>query len=425
VSTVAALLGVVLLTVATGYFVAQEFAFVAADRAELRAAADRGDRAAERALGVMGRLSFMLSGAQLGITVTTLIVGFLAAPASTDLLEPLLDGVGISSAAVALIGGFLAATVVQMVLGELLPKNLALARPERLARVLAPSTLAYLAVAGPVIRVFDRAAAGVLRSVGVEPVEELGDGATLEELGEIIGESGRTGDLPGDLSELLARAVAFGDLTVAEVMVPRTKVVGVSADTELADFVELVRKAGHTHYPVHGRNMDDLIGVVSLTDIAGDTAYRTVGAVARPALEVPGSLRLRAAVEQMRAARQEVACVLDEYGGMAGLITFEDIAEELVGEIDDENDPAADSTVAEEGGWVVDAGMRIDELRHRIGVALPEGAPYETVNGLVMALLGRLPEDGDVVEAGPVRIEVLGVRGKTADQVRILPEGPA
>jgi len=420
VSTVGALLGVLVLTVATGYFVAQELAFVAADRALLSEAAEAGDRRAQRALAVMGRLSFMLSGAQLGITVTALIVGFLAAPASTDLLEPLLSGIGIEAPIVALIGGFLAATVVQMVLGELLPKNLALARPERLARALAPSTYVYMAVAGPVIRVFDVAAAKVLRSVGVEPVEELEHGATLADLGEIIGESGRSGDLPGDLTELLARAVTFGDLTVAEVMVPRTKVIGVAADTTPEDFVELVRRAGHTHYPVYGRGMDDLVGVVSLIDLAAESTAKTVGALARPALEVPGTLRLRATIEQMRAAGQEIAVVLDEYSGMAGLVTFEDIAEELVGDIDDENDPTAGATVAEADGWVVDAAMRIDEVRHQLGIRLPEGG-YETVNGLVMALLGRLPEAGDVVRTGGTRIEVLSVDGKTADQVRILP----
>ncbi len=419
-STIAALVGVFLLTAATGYFVAQEFAFVAADRAALAAA---GDKRSRRALEVTARLSFMLSGAQLGITVTALVVGFLAAPAAADLLEPLLDSAGVPGAgAIALVAGFAVATVVQMVLGELLPKNLALTRPERLARALAPSTLRYLAVAGPVITVFDRAAAGVVRRFGVEPVEELQKGANLEELGDIIGESGRSGHLPPDLSRLLERALAFGDLTVDEVMVPRTKVIAVPGGSTVGDFVALVQKAGHTHYPVYGEGVDDLLGVVSLTDIGTDLAAPLP---IRPALLVPGSVRLRQVVEQMRAARQEFACVADEYGGLAGIVTFEDIAEELVGDIADENDPAAPAVVAAgDGTWLADAVIRVDEFATATGVELPSGEAYETVNGLIMQRLGRLPVRGDLVSLplepqGTASIEVLTVTGRSAKQVRV------
>ena len=238
VSALAGVIAILALTAATGYFVAQEFAFVTADRAALSAEAEHGDRRARRALTVMGRLSFMLSGAQLGITVTALVVGFIAEPAMSALIAPALEHLGLSGGeadGVAVVAGFLLATVIQMVLGELLPKNLSLARAEPVAKTLAASTLAYLAVAGPVVRLFDATAARLVRLFGVEPVEELHHGATLEELGDIIGESRRAGRLPPDLSDLLQRALTFRERTAAEVMVPRPDVVAVPRTTTVAE----------------------------------------------------------------------------------------------------------------------------------------------------------------------------------------------
>lgn len=194
------LLAVFVLTAGTGYFVAQEFAYVSADRLKLAREAEQGDHRAARALKVLERLSFMLSGAQLGITVTGLVVGFLAEPSVSALLRPVLSGVGVPDAAVpsiSVILAFVLATAIQMVLGELAPKNLALAVPERLAKSLAASTLLYLKIVGPLVRVFDSSANWLLRKVGIEPVEELHHGATLEELGHLIGESHQQGELPG------------------------------------------------------------------------------------------------------------------------------------------------------------------------------------------------------------------------------------
>src|SRR5690606_30083302 len=213
------------------------------------------------------RLSFMLSGAQLGITVTALVVGFIARPALAELIAPALTGLGMSEGmvgAVALAMGFALATIIQMVLGELAPKNLALAKPEPLARALAGSTLIYLTVAGPIIKLFDTAANRLLRSVGIEPVEKLHHGATLEELGHIIDESEAAGHLPGSQADVLERALNFSDHTAEEVMVPRVEVVAISATATLAELDELIARHGHTHYPVLGATLDDVIGLVGL-----------------------------------------------------------------------------------------------------------------------------------------------------------------
>jgi CBS domain containing-hemolysin-like protein len=425
VTAVLGVLAVLVLTAATGYFVAQEFAFVAADRARLAQAADRGDPAARRALAVIGRLSFMLSGAQLGITMTTLVVGFIAEPALAGLIGPLLELCGVPDAAthaVALGTGFVVATLVQMLFGELVPKNLALARAETLARALARSTLVYLAVAGPVIRFFDRAAARLLRSVGVEPVEELAGGATLEELGDIIGRSNDSGQLPDDLSGLLSRALSFGERTADEVMVPRPRVSVLAGDATVTDMIAMIRATGHTAYPIYGQEVDDVIGVARVPSVADDALdpATPLRALATPALLVPGSQPLYGVIERMRESGQEFACVVDEYGGLAGILTFEDIAEELVGEISDETDahslPAAASP---DGTWLVTAGLRIDEATRITDLPLPAGDSYDTVGGLVMAELRRLPAAGDRVTVGGVEIEVVSVARRVPAQVRL------
>ncbi|WSQ12757.1 hemolysin family protein [Streptomyces sp. NBC_01231] len=395
-------LAVLLLTAGTGYFVAQEFAYVSADRLALAREADAGDKKAARALKVLERLSFMLSGAQLGITVTGLVVGFIAEPSVSALLKPVLTGVGIPEGAVggiSVVLAFVGATVVQMVLGELAPKNLAIAVPEPLAKALAPSTLAYLKVVGPLVRVFDEAANRLLRKVGIEPVEELHHGATLEELGHLIGESHEQGELPEDTAALLDHALEFSERTLDEVMVPRADAVFVRKDASAAEAVDLIGKHGHSNYPVLGDHPDDVAGVLGVRELmrlpAEKFAGSTAGALARRPLLLPDTLPLPEAVAQMREQDDEFAVVLDEHGGVAGIVTYEDIAEELVGDIADETDTVTELAVADGEGWLVDAGRRLDEVAEVTGIELPAEEDYDTVAGLIVDRLGRFPTVGD------------------------------
>ncbi|MFD8565830.1 hemolysin family protein [Streptomyces sp. NPDC059639] len=403
-SAVLGLLAVLVLTAGTGYFVAQEFAYVAADRLALAREAEAGDKKAAKALTVLGRLSFMLSGAQLGITVTGLVVGFLAEPSVSALLRPVLDGIGVPDAAVTGISvtlAFVLATVVQMVLGELAPKNLALAVPERLAKALAGSTLVYLKVVGPVVHLFDSVANKLLRKVGIEPVEELHHGATLEELSHLIGESHQQGELPREAAELLDHALAFNERTLGEVMVPRADSVFVRKEATAADTVELIAKHGHSNYPVMGDHPDDITGVLGVRELMAlrHDLYETTTAavVARRPLLLPYTLQLPDAVDRMREADDEFAVVLDEHGGVAGIVTYEDIAEELVGDIADESDQETRlATPDPDGaGWLVDAGRRLDEVAEATGIDLPEEEDYDTVAGLIVDRLGRFPAIGD------------------------------
>jgi len=396
---------VVLLTLATGYFVAQEFAYVSVDRNRLRQLADEGDAAAARALDITARLSFTLSGAQFGITVTALLVGYAGEPLIGVALADLLGFTDLPYAArltiaVALVLVF--STVLQMVVGELAPKNLAIARPIPLARSLSRSTQIYLAVAGPLIRLFDAASNRLLRAVGIEPVEELSPGATTADLEHVIDESRKGGALDEDLSLLLERGLAYRALSAEQAMTPRVDVDTVPATSPLAAVVDLLRTSPHSRFPVVAQDVDDVVGVVGLAELL-EVPRERWGSVAvqdacSAAVVVPGSLPLPAALEQLRARRRQLALSVDEFGGFDGVLTLEDIAEEVVGDIFDEGDEREPEPPAGPADThTLSARLRLDEVESSTGIRLPLGADYATVSGLVLGRLGRVAKPGDTV----------------------------
>ena len=335
---------VLLITAATAYFVAQEFAYMSVDRARLRAAAAAGDAGARRALSITRRTSFMLSGAQLGITVTGLLVGYVAEPLIGAAVGTALGGIAVPAAVGITIGTVVAlalSTFVQMLLGELFPKNLAIARPEPVATALARSTGIYLTVFGWLIGIFDKSSNLLLRLLRIEPVHDVEHSATLRDLAHIVAASRDSGDLPRDLSILLDRVIDFPNRTVEHAMIPRARVGVVRPDAELSRVREMM-SAGHSRYPVLD-DADDVVGVVHLPDVL-DLADRvdgprTAGDLMRPPLFVPAVLNLPRALAGLVGSGNQLACVLDEYGGFVGVLTVEDLAEELVGEIADEHDP--------------------------------------------------------------------------------------
>ena len=401
------LLGVLVvlaITAVTGYFVAQEFAYMSVDRSRLGARAAAGDAGARRALQVTGRTSFMLSGAQLGITVTGLLVGYVAEPLIGESLGTVLGGVGVPTAVGVAVGTVLAlafSTGVQMLFGELFPKNLAIARPEPVARWLSRSTLVYLKVAGWLIWIFDSSSNLLLKALGIEPVHDVEHSATARDLEAIVAESRQSGELPEELSLLLDRVLDFPTRDVEHAMITRGRVDTVEHDLPLAE-LRVLMSTGHSRYPV----LDDerVVGVVHLVDLLGVTpggaVGRTAGDLARPPLLVPTTMLLPDVVSELVAHREEMACVVDEYGGFDGVITGEDLAEELVGEIVDEHDtdaaPAADPSGGG-GAWTVSGELHLDEVERTVGFDLPAGR-YQTLSGLIIAELGRLPDVGTVVD---------------------------
>ena len=391
---------VLAITVVTGYFVAQEFAFMAVDRATLAARAETGDVTARRALAVTRRTSFMLSGAQLGITVTGLLVGYVAEPLIGESLGAMLGGVGVPTAVGVGVGAVLAllfSTVVQMLFGELFPKNLAIARPEPVARRLATSTTVYLTVFGWLVRVFDQASNLLLRALRIEPVHDVEHAVTARDLEHIVEESRVSGDLPAELSVLVDRILDFPGRDVGHAMIPRPRVDTVE-DTDTLGHLRALMAAGHSRYPVLDAGTGDVVGVVHLADLLStpEPDSAPVTAIARECLVVSTFTSLPDALRQLADTGNQMACVIDEYGGFAGVITLEDLAEELVGEITDEHDAEVDPgyvPVEGDGVWEVAGDVHVDEVERSLGVDLPRGH-YETIAGLVIAAAGTLPEPG-------------------------------
>ncbi|HEY1133235.1 MAG TPA: hemolysin family protein [Nocardioides sp.] len=395
---------VLVITAATGYFVAQEFAYMAVDRSSLRAKAEAGDATARRTLKVTGRTSFMLSGAQLGITVTGLLVGYVAEPLIGSAFGDLLALGGVPTALGVTIGTLLAlafATVVQMLFGELFPKNLAIARPEPVARWLSRSTLAYLAVTGWLIWFFDQSSNLLLRSLKIEPVHDVESSATARDLEHIVAESRASGELTDEMSVLLDRVLDFPQHDVEHAMVPRSRVDSVDADTTLGEVRELMQ-VGHSRYPVLNDD-DEILGIVHLVDLLDlgarngeDPWSKPVTEALRPPIVLPELMAMPDALRTIAEAKEQMACVVDEYGGLAGIVTIEDLVEEIVGEIRDEHDEPAEPEYrvdAERGGWEMRGDLPVDEVERVIEHDLPTG-DFETLAGLVIAEHGALPEAG-------------------------------
>ena len=411
------LLGIVVLIAANGYFVAGEFSFVASRRSRFIERADKGDSRSRRAVQVHSRLSFMLSGAQLGITVTSLMLGFLAQPVLVDLFEPALDALGVPASAqfgVALIMAFVLATFAQMVFGELAPKNLAIAKPESVARALAPSTWFWMRVAGPLIRLFDGAANGLLRLIRVEPVQELHGSVSADELDLIVDSSAESGHLTPVQAALLERAIDFAELEASDAMVAWNRVVTIDLDATAADLRDAMASA-HSRFPVvDGEGV--VQGLVHAKDLLGveRSAYDTtpITSLVHEFFAVPEAAGLSVVLAGLRAHATEMAIVIDEYGGPAGVVTLEDVVEELVGDIEDEYDPSEPGEQVEVGPgvWAVRATVRPDEIERVTGLKLPDGE-YDTVAGLVLDRLERIPAVGESVVVDGVRIEVIEVDG--------------
>jgi CBS domain containing-hemolysin-like protein len=438
------LLGVVVILAiiaANGYFVAQEFAYMAVDRTRLAARAAERDVAAERALAVTRRTSFMLSGAQLGITVTGLLVGYVAEPLVGQSLGVLLGGAGVSTDVGIAVGtalALVAATIIQMIFGELYPKNLAIANAEPLSRRLARSTLLYMTVFGWLISFFDKSANLLLRALRIEPVHDLDVSASADDLARIIADSRESGDLPLELSLMMDRMVDFPQRDVEHAMVPRSQVDWVGPETTVEALRGLMAQA-HTRYPVVDED-DAPIGVVHLADVLAHLAagrlHETAATVMRPATVMPTMMLLPDALAQLVRTTNQLACVIDEYGGFAGVLTIEDLAMEIVGEITDEHDePAGDAVILEgEDVWIMDGNVHLDEVERAIGHDLPRG-DVETMAGLLIAELGALPAEGgtvtvdlpvdpaDLVDDRPMRrrlvVEVLRVERHVPTELRV------
>lgn len=394
------LAGVLVLTLGTALFVAAEFSFVAADRAELEVAERGGDRRAGGVLAALDRLSFQLSGAQLGITITTLAVGYLAEPSLATLVGPALRALGAGGAVehtVAVVLAMLLATLLQIVVGELVPKNWAIAEPTATARRIVGPMRLFTGTFSSVIAACNRAANAVVRSLGIEPQEELRSARSAGELGSLVRASAEQGTLPTETARLLARSLSFRERTAGEVMTPRTEIVSLPATATVEDLIAASRASGHSRFPVG--ELDDMSRVVhvksAFTVPAAERAATSIAGLLSELPRVPESLRMEPLLAQLRRPGFQMALVMDEYGGTAGVVTLEDVIEELVGEVEDEHDPTAPPVTRIAGTITVPGRLRLDEARRLVPDFDPPSGPYDTLAGLLLARLGRLARVGD------------------------------
>jgi len=419
----------VLLTLGTAVFVAAEFSFVALDRSSVQRSVTAGESRSKPVLAALTRLSTQLSACQVGITLTTLLVGYLAEPSLAALLRGPLEAVGLPATAVEPVAvgvSLVAATAFSMVLGELVPKNLAIARPLRTAQVVADPMRVFALVARPLIALLNGSANALLHRVGIEPREGLSSARTPQELASLVRRSAEAGTLDRTTAQLVTRSLGFGERTAADVMTPRLRCAVVHRDDSAAEVVRLARTGGHSRFPVVQEGLDDVVGVVHVKRAVSVPLERRAevpaAALMSPVLMVPETVRLDPLLAQLREQGLQLAVVVDEYGGTSGVVTLEDVVEELVGEVADEHDRSrAGARRMRDGSWVVPGLWRPDEVRDRVGADVPDEGAYETVGGFVMARLGRVPAPGDEVPLPAGTLQVTRMDGRRVDRLRWRP----
>ena len=421
------LLAALALIAATAAFVATEFALVTVDRTRVEERAGAGDRRARMVQRLVARLSFHLSGAQIGITVSSLLLGFMIEPALAPMVAPGIEALFGSdtplgvSVAVALV----LATVVHMVLGELVPKAVATTKPYGTAVAVAVPTTVYGVLARPLVMFLNESANWMVRRLGIEPREELETVPDRDEIEHLFVSSGQEGMLDEGEVRLLTRSIRLADKQADDAMVPRVEVVAIAADASVADLADLAARTGHSRFPVIGGHLDDVAGVVHVKSLFAvpvqDRRSTPVSQLMKPVLAVPESRDLDDMLDDLRTGAGQLAVVVDEHGGTAGIITLEDVLEEIVGEIDDEHDSSTpERTRAESrGSTVLPASLHVDEVFEATGFAMPEGA-YETLAGLVLDRLGHIPVPGEIATVDGWRLEVVAVDGLRIAAVRVV-----
>ncbi|GAA1328219.1 hemolysin family protein [Leucobacter albus] len=405
----------ILLTLGTGVFVAAEFSLVALDRQDLERRRDGGERGLDRVIRGLSHTSTHLSSAQLGITLTTLLAGYLFEPVISGAIDAPLRALGLPAAYHSVISVPLAvaiATIFSMIVGELVPKNFAISKPLATAKVVMPLQAGFTAVFRPAVKLLNGSANGILRWIGIEPKEELSGARSAQELSSLVRHSANAGLLEADTATLLDRTLHFAELTAADVMTPRLRMESIQRLESAQAVLELSGRTGFSRFPVIDEDRDDVVGVVHVKQAVAvprnKRAEVPAAALAEESLRVPETLRVDQLLEQLRASGYQLAIVVDEYGGTAGLVTLEDLVEEIIGEVSDEHDRSAAGVIGTANEMTFPADLRPDELREQTGIEVPEADDYDTIAGYVLLHLGRIPEAGDEVllpDGATLRVE--------------------
>ncbi len=424
------LAAVAILVAANAFFVAAEFSLVAARRTRIEAMIRRGDHRAQAALAVMQNITRYISGTQLGITLTSLGLGWIGEPALAEPLARAFAGLPPAIATAAAHGAavtlaFILITFMHVVLGELVPKGLALLYPETLGRWLARPLTLFTVVTNPFIWLLNSSATGLLRAFGARPMSERERVHSPEEILMLVEQSRRTGHLGTQDARMIEGVFEFSEKNARDVMTPRTQMVALPLSLTLSEAADRVGAAGRSRYPVYRESLDDIVGTVHAKDIlralrsGGDG--QTLQSIMRPPLLVPGTREVEDVLADMKRQKVHLAIVLDEYGGTAGLVTMEDLLEEIVGQIYDEYDrPPEPGARASTMGPVpiISGAMEIADVNRVYGLKIDD-TDYTTIGGVVFGTLGRLPKPGDRVELSGATFEVVEMEGRRVGKVRV------
>jgi len=425
------IVSVILLVAANGFFVASEFSLVAVRRSRIAALAETGNRRAQLLLNLLDHINSYISATQLGITMASLALGWIGEPALARLLEAPLHGL-VSDAlrhTISFVAAFTIITVLHIVLGELAPKTLALERAERVALAIAwPMRLFHQVFLWP-IRLLDWAGTSTVRLLGLRNTGDFSSVYTVDELRQIIDVSHKSGTLEPDEQRLLHRVFEFTDAEVREVMMPRTRVVGLELSTPRDEVVAVVLENMYSRYPVYRKSIEDIVGVVHGKDLLGRLVAGDefdLASIMLPPVFVPEGKKVSSLLKEMQRSRNQMAFVVDEYGGLSGLVTTEDLIEELVGEIRDEHDAgeAVHFLRQADGSQLVDGLLSIFELADAFKVKMVDDVPYETVAGLILHELGRFPLRGESVVWHGYRLICEEVTPTSILRVRIVKVSP-
>lgn len=404
------------LIIACGMFVAAEFALITVDRSKVaRALKDKSDKQTKGVDRALKTLSTQLSGAQIGITITNLAIGYLAQPSIASLLSGPLQSAGLAQQAVTTVSIILAlllATIATMLFGELIPKNIALAIPLETARKVQAFQRGFSYIMTYPIRFTNGIANIILRRMNIEPREELASARSAEELTSLVKRSADKGILPQDMALMIERSLNFGDRRAEEVMTPRSRVRSIKKDASVLDVIKEAKATGFSRLPVEGEDIDEIIGVVHIkqaVQVSSEERAKTsvVDIMKKPVL-APSNIQLDPLLKTLREGGLQMAILIDEFGGTDGIVTMEDLIEELVGEVKDEHDYSNRVMKKQKNGtWLLSGLLRPDEASHFMQLTLPEEEEFETIGGLIIERLEKLPKKGDTVT-----VHVLSYEGK-------------
>ena len=418
----------VVLTLGTGLFVASEFSLISTDRAQLMADRDSGEKGLDLPIRAVAKTSTHLSSAQLGITLTTLLTGFVAEPALTRMLSPWLTGFDLSSESIRVLSVVLAmtiATAFSFLIGELVPKNMALSAPKRVLKIVVGFQLGFTWVFSLLVRIMNDNGNWLVRKLGIEPREELSSARTADELVSMVRRSATLGSLEQDTAKLLEKTLAMSALLASDIMTPRPKMYSLERESSARDLIDLASTTGHSRFPVTGEDADDIVGVVHLKRGIGVPVERRdqvpVSALMVEPVRVPETMALDRLILQLRGRGLQFGIVIDEYGGTAGIVTLEDAVEELVGELSDEHDRQRSDLLQYADGSLAFSGLTRPAELEEFGLSIAEDEDYDTVSGFLMSELGRIPKTGDQVEISGGRLVVLKMEARRVDRIKFEP----